>query len=118
MKKILIINQSYIPGYKAGGPIQTIKKIVDLLKNELEINLLTADRDFGDNEAYSQVDINKWTSIDDIKIIYLSPKKNNILTYYNILKSNNYDVIYLNSFFNFRFTFIPLITAKYFLKKK
>lgn len=37
MKKVLILMGRYLPGYKDGGPVRTIKNLTDILGNEYDI---------------------------------------------------------------------------------
>lgn len=70
MKKILIVTGRYIPGYKDGGPVRTIKNLVDALGKEYEFSILTLDRDRGDSEAYTDVKINEWNKLGNERVYY------------------------------------------------
>ena len=52
VRKILIVMGRYLPGYKDGGPVRSIKNLVDRLGTEYEFYILTVDRDHGDTEPY------------------------------------------------------------------
>jgi len=49
-KDILIIMGRYLPGYKDGGPVRSIKNLTDFLGREYNFKILTCDRDHGDTE--------------------------------------------------------------------
>jgi len=51
-KIVLIFVGAYTPGYKAGGPIQSIQNLVECLNNDFEFKIITSDRDIGDSKAY------------------------------------------------------------------
>jgi glycosyltransferase involved in cell wall biosynthesis len=100
MKKILIINKYFYPGYKAGGPIQSLKNMCDALQNDFEINVLTWDRDYMDESSYKNIKPNNWINIDNYKVFYAKDKfidKNLII---KSIKDVEPDLIYLNSFFD------------------
>ena len=40
-KKILVFIDWYLPGYRAGGPIQSIANLVNHLDDELDISIVT-----------------------------------------------------------------------------
>lgn len=119
MKKIKVISFSsyYLPGYKGGGPIKTIKNLFDQLGNEISFKLITSDRDLGDTSPYSSVDYNAWNEVGIAEVFYVQPGPNGYRQMSRIITRQNYDVIYLNSFFSVRFSFVPMLMAKAINKK-
>jgi len=73
MKKILIIMGRYLPGYKDGGPVRSIKNLVDRLGEEYEFRILTADRDHGDTQAYPEIRAGGWNQVGAAKVYYVQP---------------------------------------------
>lgn len=73
-RKILIITGRYLPGYKDGGPVRSIKNLTDYLGDEYEFRILTCDRDHGDNEPYPNIKVNDWNQIEKAKVCYVPPK--------------------------------------------
>lgn len=73
-RKILIITGRYLPGYKDGGPVRSIKNLTDYLGNEYEFRILTCDRDHGDTEPYSNIKVNDWNQVQKAKVYYVPPK--------------------------------------------
>lgn len=109
MKRILIFIDWYLPAYKAGGPVRSIVNLVEALKTDFLIDIVTSDRDFGDSLPFESIEKNVWIQDhSNVRIIYLSPE-NHLRKIIQILKSKNYDKIYLNSFFSFKFSFLPLL---------
>ena len=51
-KKILIFIDWYLPGYKAGGPIQSVANLVANLKEEFEFSIVTRDTDYCEKLPY------------------------------------------------------------------
>lgn len=112
MKKVLILNGQYLPGYKGGGPIRSIQNLVENLQNEFEFYILTSDRDFKMNEPYENIEFNKWTQRDNYKVFYMIPDKQNLKGFKEIINSVDYDVMYLNGYFSPIYTIRPLILRK------
>ncbi|MDU7726410.1 MAG: glycosyltransferase family 4 protein [Clostridium perfringens] len=112
MKKILILNGQYLPGYKGGGPIRSVQNMIENLKNQFEFYVLTSDRDFKENKPYNNIKTNIWIDMDGYKVFYLSLEKQNLKEFRKVINSINYDVIYLNGFFSPIFTIKPLILRK------
>ena len=56
MYNILIITGRYLPGYKDGGPVRTIKNLTDLLGSKYHFTIACSDRDHGDIKPYDGID--------------------------------------------------------------
>lgn len=97
-KDILIIMGRYLPGYKDGGPVRTIKNLVDYLGDEYNFKILTCDRDHGDEEAYPNIRVNEWNRVGNADVYYVPPKGFK----FSLIKkiSNESDLIYCCGCFN------------------
>lgn len=97
-KDILIITGRYLPGYKDGGPVRSIKNLTDYLGNEYNFKILTCDRDHGDIEPYSNIKVNDWNRVGKSEVYYVPPKG---FTFNVILKLvDQVDVVYMCGCFN------------------
>lgn len=72
-KNILIITGRYLPGYKDGGPVRSIKNLTDLLGGEYNFKILTCDRDHGDTESYPNINVNGWNTVGNAQVYYVAP---------------------------------------------
>ncbi len=111
MKKLLIFIDWYLPGYKAGGQIPSVANIIELIKDKMDVSVVTSDRDEGDELAYKGIAPDKWLYKKGVRIMYLSPKNRTKNTFQKIL-SQEFDTVYFNSFFSSRFTLLPLWLLK------
>ncbi|MCY9006777.1 glycosyltransferase [Peribacillus frigoritolerans] len=111
-KKVLIFAVYYIPSFKGGGPIQSIKNLVDNLGDEIEFYIITSDRDLGDNESFSNIEINKWLQVGKAKVFYTNPADLTLKRTEKLINSINYDSLYLNSFFSYKFSILPILLNK------
>jgi len=73
VRKILIVMGRYLPGYKDGGPVRSIKNLVDRLGTEYEFHILTVDRDHGDTEPYPSIQYETWNQVGNAKVWYVQP---------------------------------------------
>ncbi|MGN0601578.1 MAG: glycosyltransferase family 4 protein [Oscillospiraceae bacterium] len=73
-KDILIIMGRYLPGYKDGGPVRSIKNLVDYLGEEYNFKILTCDRDHGDEHPYPNIKVNNWNKVGKAQVFYVPPK--------------------------------------------
>lgn len=115
--KVLIFTGFYLPGYKGGGPIKTIKNLMHKLGDEVSFKLITSDRDLGDTHSYSSVNCGKWNAVENVEVFYTSPSLTGYKQIIKIISEKNFDIIYLNSFFSIRFSFVPMLIAKNLNKK-
>lgn len=72
-RNILIIMGRYLPGYKDGGPVRTIKNLVDYLGEEYQFSILTCDRDHGDTKPYENIEVDAWNQVGKAKVYYVPP---------------------------------------------
>ena len=115
-KTILLFIDWYLPGYKAGGPIQSCANLVEHLKNEYRFLIVTRDTDYCETQPYSNVRSNEWNIIDEnVHIYYFSATKLSKKNIHSLINKTKFDAVYLNGIFSFSFTIIPLL---YFRKNK
>ena len=117
-KKILCFVDYYLPGYKAGGPIQSIANLVENLSDEFEFDIICNDHDLLDRQPYANVKIDEWNAVSKARVFYASRKNFNFISIKKLLNETKYDLLYFNSFFSFKFTILPLFIYKFFLFSK
>ncbi len=108
-KKILLIIQCYLPGYKFGGPVQTVVNMVNALGDRYEFYIVASDRDYGDEQPYPGVHYQEWVKVGKGFVRYLSPAERTLHSYRELIRETKFDLFYCQSFFDPRFTIIPLV---------
>ena len=76
-KTILILCDWFLPGYLAGGPIQSVATLTKQLGNDIDFKIITTDRDFKSKKTYSEIKSNVWTVFEGRTIFYVSPENMN-----------------------------------------
>jgi glycosyltransferase involved in cell wall biosynthesis len=114
-KTILCFTDYYLPGYKGGGPIQSIANLVERLGDEFEFYIICNDHDLLDRQPYANVKIDAWNVVGKARVFYVSRKNFNFKIIKKVLNETKYDLLYFNSFFSFKFTILPLFIYKFFL---
>lgn len=99
MKKIFISIGSYLPGENGGGPIQSIKNLIDSTKDSFEYYIFTSNHDFNDNKIYNSVKTNQWNKVYNANIFYSSDDERK-KKLFNILKQKEFSLIFLNDLFS------------------
>ena len=102
----------YLPGYRAGGPIQTLAGLAEALEGEFDFKILTRDRDLGDADRYHTVTVDSWTEVGPAQVMYLSPRSLSILALRRLISTTLYDLLYLNSLFSVPFAILPLLLRR------
>jgi len=112
-KNILIFSDWFYPGYKAGGPIQSCRNIVNLLEDDLDIYIFTSDRDIGDTSSYKGIKTDQWISFNShVHIFYASPAYCSIQNIRKAIFHVHPTAVYLNSMFSIDYAIKPLLALK------
>ncbi|MGN1401812.1 MAG: glycosyltransferase [Bacillus sp. (in: firmicutes)] len=111
-KKVLIMAGYYVPSVKGGGPIQSIKNLVENLSDRLDFYIVAADRDLGDTKPFQDIKADEWVQVGKANVIYTDYSELNWRKTAQIINSINYDVIYLNSFFSYKDSIVPMLLSK------
>ena len=110
-QKILVFVDWYLPGFKAGGPIQSIANMVENLKQHFDFAVVTTNKDLGASKPYDDIESDKWLKWNGVSVYYFSHESLSYFTVKRIIIEQNADIIYLNSFFSFYFSIIPLLIS-------
>lgn len=98
MTKLLIITRWYLPAVKSGGTVRSITALVNGLKDDFDITILTSNKDLGATKPYDNIKFDTLLKHNGISIVYISKLNiSNIKKYINLVDA---DVIYANSFFD------------------
>lgn len=111
--KILVFVPYYLPSF--GGPLKTIVNLTNELNDRYDFFIVTSDRDPSSKKRYNGIKVNSWNTVDKVKVFYCSHNRKNIFTYIKIFKEKAYSAVYLNSFFSYAFTILPLLIVKFYL---
>ena len=92
MKNVLIIAGRYLPGYKDGGPVRTIKNLTDLLGSKYHFTIACADRDHGDLKPYPNI-LEGFNRVGKADVLYVKDGKFSFSLISKLAKEN--DLIYV-----------------------
>lgn len=102
----------YIPSIKGGGPIQSIKNLVDNLSDRIDFYIVANDRDLGDDKPFDNVEIDKWVHVGNSNVFYTDRTKLTWKKTKDIINSIDCSILYLNSFFDYKFSTVPIILRR------
>ena len=108
----MVFSDWFAPGYKAGGPIQSLVNLTKSL-DQLQFFVVTSDTDHHSTEPYEDVESNSWITFErHIQVMYLTKDQINRGVFKNLLEEIQPSTVYLNSMFSPRFTLTPLMTMR------
>ena len=116
MTKLLVVTRWYLPAVKSGGTVRSTSALVNGLKKQFDISIITSDRDLGATEPYVDVKFNRWLKLGGVNIIYLS--KLNVRYIDKSIQEQCPDIIYLNSFFDITTQVVMLLKLRRKIKSK
>lgn len=108
---VLAFNDYYLPGYRGGGPVTSLRNMVEQLAPTLDFSIVTQDRDLGDASPYAGVRRGTWTPVEAGRVLYLKPSTFWVIHLLRVIRKTPHDVVYLNSFFSPRFT-LPVLMLR------
>lgn len=111
-RKVLIMIDWFLPGYKAGGPISAAVNFVHHMQHDYDLYLFTSDRDLNDSAPYAGITVNTWLKYENCKVFYSSPSNLRWREICNIIQQIRPDIVYLNSLFSLYFTIYPLLLCR------
>ena len=107
MRKLLIFYSHFAPAFKAGGPVQSLVNLVDLLKEDYIFFVVCEACDIGENSILSGITPNVWNDHDqNVKVYYITRKRT--MTIRNIFSEINPDSVYINGMFLPVYNWFPL----------
>ncbi|MHB1295980.1 MAG: glycosyltransferase [Anaerolineae bacterium] len=112
MRRVLVFCGYYTPAYKGGGPRKTIAGVVDALGDEFDFWIVTNDRDLGDASPLPGVTSDAWAIVGKAHVCYVSPKNMRPGAMRRLIRSMDYHLLYLNSFFSPAFTVLSLVLRR------
>lgn len=93
----------YLPGWRTGGPVRSLANLVERLGDQIEFRIVTFDRDL-DGARYEGVEPDRWLPVGKALVRYVRPSIWLPLHVAWIVRRTQYDVLYLNGYFDRTFS--------------
>ncbi len=108
-RKILVFIDWYLPGFRAGGPIQSCANLVEHLRLHFDFYIVTRDTDYCETTPYKNIKSNQWNTLaDGEQVYYISKKEESLATIKRLCKETDFDFLYLNGVYSLYFSILPL----------
>lgn len=108
-KQIIIFNQYFYPAYKAGGPIKSLKLLKEQIDKKLFVTIFTSSFDIDKKKVNHQKKFRDIKNFDTFFSLI-------VFLFKNFFLKRTDCIVYFNSFFNLKYTILPLIFFKFFTK--
>jgi glycosyltransferase involved in cell wall biosynthesis len=110
--KVLIFCEYFLPGFRAGGPIVTLRNVIETLGEDITFLLVTGDRDLGDMRPYPGLETETWMTAGKAKVFYVPERKLGLVQAVQLIREQRPDIIYVNSFLSRRYSLVPQIARR------
>jgi len=112
----LVLYEFFYPGYRAGGPVQSLVNMVMALSDVFEFKIVTTAFDLHATQPYSTVALNEWNKIKlyndiTVDVWYSSAIKPSMAELKHAIDAAKPDLIYINGFYTNHFLY-PLLLKK------
>lgn len=109
--RVLVFADWFVPGYRAGGPIKSLKNLIAAVPCDFLV--YTRITDYHSSIPYSGIVEGTFNKVsENCTVVYVYQHRMNVRSVFSILKKESYDQIYLNSLFSVKFTLIPLLICR------
>jgi glycosyltransferase involved in cell wall biosynthesis len=116
-KVIAVLYEYFYPGFRAGGPIQSLVNMVQTLQHEYDFKIITTAYDLNSTAAYSNVQLDAWNAVSlseglaPVKIWYASTPSIGFGQMQEILQQAAADIVFINGLYTKSFAW-PLLLKK------
>ena len=111
--RLLIFTEYFLPAKKGGGPVSSIRNIINLLHKDFEIRVVCFNHDMNSTEPLNEVKSDEWNNWENKAEIYYASRKELSKRNINILVEDFApNTIYLNAIFVYQFVVYPIWASK------
>jgi glycosyltransferase involved in cell wall biosynthesis len=111
-KRVLCFASYFLPGFRAGGPIRSLQRIIETLSQDFDFGVVTRDRDQGATGPYSSLDRQRWTSVEGIRVWYLRLPYWSPIGLRRAISEFKPDLLYFHSFWDPAVVAMPLLLRR------
>ena len=111
-KTILVLIGSYLPGFKVGGPIQSIAALVETLNDEYDFKIICGDRDLGDREPFENEPVGRWYMYGSAKVFRIPRGARGAWMLIRVLRLDSFDILYISGVLSRTYSMLPLFCRR------
>lgn len=108
LKTILIFTDWYHPGFRAGGPVQSVYNLASMLSRHFDVRVVTRNTDMNSTAPYPGIEPNAWVKIaENHSVQYLDAEHSTRKYIRSLVKANKENIMLINGLFSFKFSLLP-----------
>lgn len=102
----------YLPGFRAGGPIQSMANLVAHLSSDFRFSVITRDTDYTQTTPMPNIVSNAWNELENgTRVYYFSFQALSYSSMLALVQAEGFDAVYVNGIFSRAFSHWPLKAA-------
>ncbi len=109
--KVLVFIDWFLPGYRAGGPITSMRHMIGNLHQEIDFYVVTRNTDYQSAEPYDVV-CNRWLDQETHHCYYIKDSDLSKAALKQVIDSMKFDMFYINGMYSKFFSIMPLDLLK------
>lgn len=109
--KVVILNPWFLPAFKAGGPVTSIRNLVNSVV-DVQWSIITSAYDLGDQIPLEGIQTNTWYHTESYQVFYASGSIFSFLKRLLSEVNSKACIVYINGMYSFRFSILPLLLFK------
>lgn len=102
----------YEPAFRAGGPVRTLRNMVDLLGAEVDFRIFTRAHDLGSSDPLPGISPGTWIERDGATVFYGDARHRSARSLATMVRKVDPAIIYCNSFFDASLSVHPLVLRR------
>ncbi|MDG9675547.1 glycosyltransferase [Micromonospora sp. DH14] len=109
--RVLMMCGGFLPGFRYGGPVRSLVRIVDTVSDRIDLTLVTRDRDLATPDPYPGLS-GRWVRRGGSRVFYMDPSSiRHWRRLWREFRVTSFDLLYVNSLFSL-FSIIPIVAAR------
>lgn len=109
---VLLTAPTFEPGFRGGGPIRSVARIIDTAPSDVDLTVVTRDRDLGARAPYPGLS-GRWINRGRARIFYLNTRSiRQWVRLVRELRRHHYDLLYVNSMWEPVLSILPVLASR------
>lgn len=107
-RNLVIFYDYYFPAYKAGGPVQSIINLSNVLAGTMNVHVICSAYEI-DGSLLEGIETAQWNNVNGVQVYYLTHDQKNNKFLRQLIDDIKADAFFINGMFSPRFSIMPLL---------
>lgn len=110
-RQVLLTVATFEPGFRGGGPVRSVARIIDTAPDNVDLTVVTRDRDLGSHQPYPKLS-GQWVTRGRARIFYLNTRSvRQWARLIRELRRHRFDLLYVNSMWEPVLSVLPVLAS-------